>query len=59
MFKQSAPLSKARRNRLSPYTSAERRMNKLVVFNDADPIVTRHIERGLSRKSLSKKPQMI
>ena len=49
---------KTRRNRLSPYTAAERRMKKTVVINDGDPIVMRHLERGLSRKLFGKKSQM-
>jgi hypothetical protein len=47
---------KNRRNRLSPYTAAERRLNKAVVVAD-DPIVTRHVERGLARKSHARKAQ--
>ncbi|CAG0937163.1 hypothetical protein TFLX_06075 [Thermoflexales bacterium] len=47
---------KTRRNRLSPYTTAERRLNKAVVVAD-DPIVTRHVERGLTRKSHARKSQ--
>jgi hypothetical protein len=46
---------KSRRNRLSPYTAADRRMKKTVFVNDGDPIATRHIERGLGRKSFGKK----
>lgn len=49
---------KTRRNRLSPYTAAERRMKKTAVIPDGDPIVMRHLERGLSRKSFGKKSQM-
>ena len=45
---------KPRRNRLQPYTAAERRLNKTVVVGD-DPIVTRHAERGLTRKSHARK----
>jgi len=46
---------KSRRERLSPYTAAERRMKKVIVF-DGDPIITRrHIERGLGRKLFGKK----
>jgi hypothetical protein len=39
---------------LSPYTAAERRLNKTIVLDDR-PIVTRHLERGLSRKSFGRK----
>jgi hypothetical protein len=46
---------KSRRDRLSPYTAAERRMKKVVAFG-GDPIIARrHLERGLGRKSFSKK----
>jgi hypothetical protein len=49
---------KSRRNRLSPYTAAERRLNKASVVAAADPIIsTRHLERGLSRKSHARKAQ--
>ena len=47
---------KTRRNRLSPYTAAERRLNKTAVVAD-DPIVMRHVERGLARKSHARKAQ--
>ncbi len=50
MDPKDTTIGQTRRNRLQPYTAAERRLNKIVVFNDADPIVTRHLERGLSRK---------
>ena len=46
---------KSRRDRLSPYTAAERRMKQVVVFN-GDPIIARrHLERGLGRKLFGKK----
>jgi hypothetical protein len=48
---------KSRRNRLSPYTAAERRQNKASIVAVADPISTRHLERGLSRKSHARKAQ--
>ena len=48
---------KSRRNRLSPYTAAERRQNKAGLVAAADPISTRHTERGLSRKSYARKAQ--
>ena len=47
---------KSRRNRLSPYTAAERRQNKTVRVVD-EPIATRHSERGLTRKSFARKAQ--
>ena len=47
---------KSRRNRLSPYTAAERRLNKTVRVVDK-PIATRHSERGLTRKSFARKAQ--
>jgi hypothetical protein len=46
---------KSRRNRLSPYTAAERRQNKTGFAGAADPISMRHSERGLSRKSHARK----
>jgi hypothetical protein len=49
--------TKSRRNRLSPYTAAERRLNKASVVAAADPISMRHLERGLSRKSHARKTQ--
>ncbi len=55
---QQTTLPKTRRNRLSPYTAAERRMKKAAVIPDGDPIAMRHLERGLSRKSFGKKSQM-
>ena len=55
---QHTTLPKTRRNRLSPYTAAERRMKKAVVIPDGNPIAMRHLERGLSRKSFGKKSQM-
>jgi hypothetical protein len=55
---QQTTLPKTRRNRLSPYTAAERRMKKTAVISDGDPIAMRHMERGLSRKSFGKKLQM-
>jgi hypothetical protein len=55
---QQTTLPKTRRNRLSPYTAAERRMKKAVVIPDGNPIAMRHLERGLSRKSFGKKSQM-
>jgi hypothetical protein len=48
---------KNRRNRLSPYTAAERRLNKVALAAD-NPIVTRHVERGLARKSHARKAQL-
>ena len=46
---------KSRRNRLPPYTAAERRMKQVVAFG-GDPIIARrHLERGLGRKSFGKK----
>jgi hypothetical protein len=47
---------KSRRQRLSPYTAAERRLNKSVRVVD-EPIATRHSERGLMRKSFARKAQ--
>ena len=47
---------KSRRQRLSPYTAAERRLNKTVRVVD-EPIATRHSERGLTRKSFARKAQ--
>ncbi len=55
---QQTTLPKTRRNRLSPYTAAERRMKKTAVIPDGDPIAVRHLERGFSRKSFGKKSQM-
>jgi hypothetical protein len=57
MSQQTTTL-KTRRNRLSPYTAAERRMKKTVVIHDGDPIAMRHLERGIGRKSFGKKSQM-
>ncbi len=47
---------KSRRNRLSPYTAAERRQNKSAAVA-ADPISVRHAARGLARKSYARKAQ--
>ena len=47
---------KSRRQRLSPYTAADRRLNKTVRVVD-EPIATRHSERGLTRKSFARKAQ--
>lgn len=47
---------KTRRNRLSPYTAAERRLNKTAVVA-ADPISLRHLQRGLARRSFARKAQ--
>lgn len=49
--------TKSRRNRLSPYTAAERRQNKASIVAAADPISMRHAERGLTRKSHARKAQ--
>ena len=45
---------KTRRERLTPYTAAERRLKKVVV-SDGDPIALRHAQRGLGRKSFARK----
>lgn len=45
---------KTRRERLSPYTAADRRLKKVVV-SDGDPIALRHAQRGLGRKSFARK----
>lgn len=52
---QQTTTQKTRRNRLSPYTAAERRMKKTAIIPDGDPIAMRHLERGLSRKSFGRK----
>ncbi len=44
---------KSRRNRLSPYTAAERRQNKAGGLG----VSTHHRERGLSRRSYARKAQ--
>jgi len=55
MSQQDTQSTKSRRDRLSPYTAAERRMKQVVVFN-GDPIIARrHLERGLGRKLFGKK----
>jgi hypothetical protein len=55
MSQQDTQSTKSRRDRLSPYTAAERRMKQVVVFS-GDPIIARrHLERGLGRKLFGKK----
>ena len=44
---------KTRRERLAPYTAAERRLKKVVVMDDEMAI--RHAARGLGRKSFARK----
>ena len=45
---------KTRRERLSPYTAADRRLKKGFVIAD-NPIAMRHAQRGLGRKSFARK----
>jgi hypothetical protein len=45
---------KTRRERLTPYTAADRRMRKGFVIAD-NPIAMRHAQRGLGRKSFARK----
>ena len=45
---------KTRRERLAPYTAADRRMKKGFVVAD-NPIAVRHAQRGLGRKLFARK----